>query len=59
MSKNSPRTFQTEAVVAASRPGRGWPGQGGGGERGGAAVQMTVKMVVGVPVLFNDKFPQS
>ena len=32
MSENSPRTFQTEAVVAASWPG-GWLGRGGGKER--------------------------
>ena len=53
MNNNSPRTFQTEAVVAAS-----WPG-GREGRRRGAAVQMTVTMVVDVPVLFYDKFPQS
>ena len=57
MSKNSPRTFQTEAVVTASGPGGEVAGAAGGA--GGAAVQLTVKMVVGVPVLFNDKFPQS
>ena len=38
MSDNSPRTFQTEAVVAASWPG-GWLGRRGGG-KGGGAVQL-------------------
>ena len=62
MNNSSPRTFLTEAVVAASGPG-GVAGSAGGrvGEvrRRGAAVQKTVTMVVDVPVLFNDKFPQS
>ena len=62
MSSSLPPTFRTEAVVAASGPGRrgGWGAGGEGREvrRRGAAVQMTVTMVVDVPVLF-DKFPQS
>ena len=61
MNNSSPRTFLTGAVVAASGPG-GWPGRrerGGEVRRRGAAVQKTVTMVVDVPVLFNDKFPQS
>ena len=59
MNNNSPRTFLTEAVVAASGPG-GVAGAAGREERRrGAAVQMTVKMVVDVPVLFYDNFPQS
>ena len=51
----------TEAVVAASGPGEVAGAARGGGEvrRRGAAVQMTVKMVVDVPVLLYDKFPQS
>ena len=56
MNNSSPRAFLTEVVVAASGPGERWPRE----ERWcGAAVQMTVKMVVDVPVHFNDKFPQS
>ena len=58
MNNSSPRTFLTEAVVAASGPGGGIR-VGGEVRRRGAAVQKTVKMVVDVPVLFNDKFPQS
>ena len=30
MNNSSPRTFLTEAVVAASGPGGGWPGRRGG-----------------------------
>ena len=52
MNNSSPRTFLTEAVVAASGPGGGWPGLRERWEEGrrGAAVQKTVKMVVDVPV---------
>ena len=61
MNSSSPRTFRTEAVVAASGPGGGVAGAAGRREkrRRGAAVQKTVAMVVDVPVLFNDKFQQS
>ena len=46
--------------MAASWPG-GVAGAAGRreGRRRGAAVQMTVTMVVDVPVFFHDKFPQS
>ena len=59
MNNSSPRAFLTEAVVAASGPGGGGRGGEGKERRRGAAVQMTVKMVVDVPVLVNDKFAQS
>ena len=60
MNSSSPRTFRTEAVVAASGPGEVAGAAGGREERRrGAAVQKTVTMVVDVPVLFNDKLPQS
>ena len=60
VNNSSPRTFLTEAVVAASGPGGVARAAGGREERRrGAAVQKTVTMVVDVPVLFDDKFPQS
>ena len=52
---------ESEAEAEVEEGGPGVAGAAGGREerRRGAAVQMTVKMVVDVPVLFNDTFPQS
>ena len=56
MSMNSPRTFLSEAVVAASGPGRRW-------EQGREAARCSFaedrEDGRGRPCLFNDKFPQS
>ena len=61
MNKNSPRTL--DCVVAARLARREWPGRWERGEgeaaRDAAVAERPCRWVVGVPVLFNDKIPQS
>ena len=62
MNNSSPRTFLTEAVVAASVPGGGEPGRQEGGEREAGRCSCAEDRDEdgrGRPCLFNDKFPQS
>ena len=60
MNYSSPRTFLTVSVVAASGPGSEAGAAGGWrSEAARCSCAEAVKMVVDVPVLFNDKFPQS